>query len=295
MRTPPSPGATTGPVPSDWAQWLQTPAGQYLLDWEQAQFDAALCDVFGYHALQLGLPQLETLRANRMPRRWVALPELPEALEGVSLGLNAGPDPASVQAQLITHAAALPFQENSLDLVVLPHTLELSADPHAVLSEVHRVLVPEGRVALCGFNPWSLWGLSQSRAHAFQSVGLGKTWCGRWFLPQSGEFIALGRLRDWLKLLGFDIVISRHGCFRPAIQNQRWLDRLGWMDSVGRRSWPFFGASYFVVAVKKVRGMRILGPAWKPRSVSRAQIAVQRPSVGRETLNRQHHTHDHSS
>lgn len=289
MRSDTSPGAASASTPSDWAQWLHTPAGQYLLDWEQTQFDTALCDVFGYHALQLGLPELEALRSNRMPRRWVALPEL---LEGDAAPM--APDSATAQAHFITHAAALPFQENSLDLVVLPHTLELSADPHAVLSEVHRVLVPEGRVALCGFNPWSMWGLRQSRAHAFHSVGLGKTWCGRWFLPQSGEFIALGRLRDWLKLLGFDILIVRHGCFRPALQNQRWLDRFGWLDSVGRRSWPFLGASYFVVAVKKVRGMRILGPAWKPRSVSRAQIAVQRPSVGRDTLTQSHHS-DHSS
>lgn len=269
-----TPSTSNASIQGDWGQWLQTPAGQYLLEWEQAQLDAALCDVFGFHALQLGLPQLDTLRANRMPHRWVGLPEI--------LGTTA--ESTDQPAQLITHAAALPFQESSLDLVVLPHTLELSADPHAVLSEVHRVLVPEGRVALCGFNPWSLWGLRQSRAHAFHSLGLGKTWCGRWFLPETGEFIALGRLRDWLKLLGFEVVISRQGCFRPALQTQRWLDRFAWMDSIGRRSWPFFGASYFVVAVKKVRGMRVLGPAWKPRSVSRAQVAVQRPSVGRQLL-----------
>lgn len=274
MRSTPSSSASPSSISSDWAQWLQTPAGRYLLDWEQAQLDEALCDVFGYHALQLGLPQLDTLRANRMPHRWLAVPESSDLGQ---IELNSS-------AQFITHAAALPFQENSLDLVVLPHTLELSADPHAVLSEVHRVLVPEGRVVLCGLNPYSLWGLRQSRAHMFHSIGLGKTWCGRWFLPQTGEFIALRRLRDWLKLLGFDIGVSRSGCFRPAVQNERWLDRFAWMDTVGAKSWPFLGSSYFVVAVKKVRGMRILGPAWKPRSVSRAQVAVQRPSVGRQPL-----------
>lgn len=288
MTTAITPGAASASSENDWAQWLQTPAGQYLLDWEQVQFDAALCDVFGYHALQLGLPELDALRNNRMPRRWMALPEPLEAQTTAHESSSVTERPVG-HAQLVTHAAALPFQENSLDLLVLPHTLELSADPHAVLSEVHRVLVPEGRVALCGFNPWSLWGLRQSRAHAFHSVGLGKTWCGRWFLPQAGEFIALGRLKDWLKLLGFDIVISRQGCFRPALQSQRWLDRFAWMDTVGRRSWPFLGASYFVVAVKKVRGMRILGPAWKPRSVSRAQVVVQRPSVGRQDLPPQAH------
>ena len=49
--------------------WFQTPPGQYLLDWERAQFDAALADVFGYHALQLGLADIDALAANRMPHR----------------------------------------------------------------------------------------------------------------------------------------------------------------------------------------------------------------------------------
>ncbi len=38
------------------AFWLQTPAGHYLAEWESAQFDRVVSDVFGYHGLQLGLP-----------------------------------------------------------------------------------------------------------------------------------------------------------------------------------------------------------------------------------------------
>ena len=56
----------------DLTQWLDTPPGQYLLDWEQAQLDRVVADLFGFHALQLGLPELEALRANRMPHRWLA-------------------------------------------------------------------------------------------------------------------------------------------------------------------------------------------------------------------------------
>ena len=52
----------------------------------------------------------------------------------------------------------LPFDASSLDLVVLPHALELARDPHLALREVERVLVPEGRVVIVGFNPASLWG-----------------------------------------------------------------------------------------------------------------------------------------
>ena len=38
--------------------WFETPPGRYLLAWEQAQFDQAVADMFGYHALQLGLSEV---------------------------------------------------------------------------------------------------------------------------------------------------------------------------------------------------------------------------------------------
>ena len=137
-------------------EWFATPPGQYLLAWEQAQFDLAVADLFGYNALQLGLPELDALRTNRMPHRWLALPE----------PFEPGTPPVAGQAAvaLVTDAAALPFPAASLDLLVLPHTLELSADPHHVLREVERVLVPEGRVVISGFNPASWWGFRQGRA-----------------------------------------------------------------------------------------------------------------------------------
>lgn len=256
------------------SDWLATPTGRYLMQWEQAQLDAVVDDLFGYHALQLGLPQLPALAVNRMPHRWVAVPEAADAQD---------PSPGAPLA-LVTHAAALPFQESSLDLVVLPHTLELSADPHAVLREVQRVLVPEGRVVICGFNPLSLWGLRQTRARMLRRVGLGATWCGTLFLPQVGDLIAPHRLRDWLKLLSFDVQRCQMGCFRPAVTSKRWLDRFAWMDAVGKQSWPFLGSAYFVVATKKVLGMHILGPAWKPSRAKAGAIVVQRPSVGRQPL-----------
>ena len=49
-------------------QWLKSPPGHYLVNWEQQQMDRAVADLFGFHALQLGLPQLDGLRTNRMPQ-----------------------------------------------------------------------------------------------------------------------------------------------------------------------------------------------------------------------------------
>ncbi|HRM92495.1 MAG TPA: SAM-dependent methyltransferase, partial [Alicycliphilus sp.] len=53
--------------------WFGTPPGRYLLAWEQERYDELVADIFGYHALQLGMPGLQALRANRMPHRWLAL------------------------------------------------------------------------------------------------------------------------------------------------------------------------------------------------------------------------------
>ncbi len=131
---------------------------------------------------------------------------------------------------LLTDFAALPFAANSLDLVVLPHALELSPDPHATLREVERVLVPEGRVVICGLNPTSLWGMRQRRAHLYRRLGFGEL-----FLPEGGEFIGYWRMRDWLRLAELR---GRVGPLRrlPAVRAQRGLARAQPLDGRGRRT-----------------------------------------------------------
>lgn len=259
------------------AQWFDTALGRYLLAWERLCFDEAVANLFGFNALQLGLPELDGLQANRMPHRWLAMPEAVT---------SRGDQP---RIALVTHAAALPFPANSLDLVLLPHTLELSADPHAVLREVERVLVPEGRVVVTGLNPVSLWGVRRQSARLFERWGWTAPSDGdRLFLPDEGDFIGPSRLRDWMRLLSLEVESVRHGCYRPAVQTQAWLDRWAWLDEWGPRWWPILGAVYFMVAIKRVRGMHLLGPAWKPRRATALPVAVaQKPSarnLKKETL-----------
>lgn len=223
--------------------WDATASGRALLAWEQQRCDEAVADVFGYHSLQLGMPALQGLRTNRMPRRWLALSD--PAQTGV-----AGSD---WQPQLYADPVALPFAENSLDLLVLPHTLELSADPHAALREVERVLMPEGRVLILGLNPWSLWGLQ----HRLERPR-----------PGAGEInatrgIAYARLRDWLQLLALEVVAADFGCYGPAVRTPGWEGRWHWLEPVGRSIWPILGAVYCVVAVKRVQGVRLIGPTWR--------------------------------
>jgi SAM-dependent methyltransferase len=253
------------------AHWLKTPPGRYLLQWEQRQLDAALVDVFGFHALQLGLPELDTLRTNRMPHRWLASDAAHlEALPSIEPPCE-GPTPQRPPVRLQCEFDALPFPSQSLDLVVLPHTLELARDPHQALREVERVLVPEGRVLIVGLNPTSLWGVRQRFGRISQRMAIGR---GALFLPSAGEFIGYWRLRDWLRLLSFEVERGRFGCYRPPMATQKWLDRFEWMEPTGDRWWPVLGAVYFLVAVKRVRGMRLIGLARKDKAKPQPAPAV---------------------
>ncbi len=130
------------------------------LAWEQHIADAWLTDAFGYHCVQLGQPHWDALRANRMPHRWLILQEHPKKL----------PIRTDFPMKIVrnthdacAHFAALPFAENVLDAIVLPHCLDESEIPHAILSEAARTLVPEGRLLIFGFNRLSLWGWGYRR------------------------------------------------------------------------------------------------------------------------------------
>jgi SAM-dependent methyltransferase len=274
-------------------QWFQAPAGRYLLDWEQRHLDQVVADLFGFHALQLGMTELEGLRANRMPHRWVALDahgvEVPRP---VVEGDPAAEVPADVTADVSTGRVAvvlrcdfdaLPFDSQSLDLVVLPHTLELARDPHLALGEVERVLRPEGRVVILGFNPTSLWGLRQRCGRLLRYIGFSRQ--KPLFLPNDGEFLGYWRLRDWLRLLSFEVQGGRFGCYRPPLKTDAWLARYAWTERIGERWWPVLGSVYLLVAVKRVRGMRLVGLIRQQRTAGQraATVASHRAHSSSET------------
>lgn len=240
-------GAGGAPSPS--------PSSDYLLRWEQERFDAAVADVFGYYALQVGLPGLDCLRANRISCRLEArLPWIEDE------ALTVPPrQPMGRALVRVERAEELPFAAQSLDLVALPHVLESAADPHEVLREVDRVLRPEGRLIVTGLNPISLWGARQLLPGGLP-----------WVLPRPQQMIAPPRLRDWLKLLGFEAERAQYGCYRPYCRTAPWLERTAFLERPGDRWWPICGAVYLVSAVKRVRAMRLVGPAWKKPAAVRA-------------------------
>ncbi|HEV7618237.1 MAG TPA: methyltransferase domain-containing protein [Burkholderiaceae bacterium] len=227
--------------------WLESPAGSYVRAWEQTRLNALTADIFGFNAVQIGLPQINGLDGNRMPNKWLTDTHLPQNTD--------------VPIVMVHDFAELPFASQSLDLVVLPHVLEFAAEPHQVLREVERVLIPEGQVIVCGFNPASLWGARQAAGRL----------SGAHFLPQDGEFIRVARLKDWLKLLNMEVNRGHFGCYAPPCATEKWLTRFSFMEKAGDRWWPYLGAVYIVQAIKRIKGMRLIGPAWKKKTARATQ------------------------
>jgi len=246
-QTDTSSGGQLPGVPTDLtlSGWYDTPRGRYIREWEQRQFDNAVDDIFGFHAVQVGLPGQDFLRENRIPLRIHA---------GREGGCNLKADP--------TH---LPLASHSMDLVVLPHVLEFSAHPHQILREADRVLRPDGQIVISGFNPLSLWGMKRMTGAAMaRRDNQEYPWCGR--------FIGLLRLKDWLTLLGFEVNGGRFGCYAPPVAQAGWLERYRFMEKAGDRWWPIAGAVYVVRAIKRTMGMRRVQPAWR-------EAALKRPAL----------------
>lgn len=236
--------------------WLETPQGAYVLEWERDRFDQALTDIFGFNAVQIGLLDRDLLNANRMPFKFRC------------------DDPASgSRGDVLTDLRHLPFAQSSIDLVVLPHVLEFSDDPHQILREVERVLVPEGHVLVSGFNPYSMWGVRRIAGR-----------CEPEF-PWTGSYLSVRRVKDWFKLLGFETHAGWFGRYAPPVTSERWFRRWRFLESAGHRWWPFLGGVYVLQAIKRVHGMRLITPKWNERAArakSLAPVVQRRASPERE-------------
>ena len=242
---------------SSLSAWLATAQGAYVLAWELAQFASAVDDVFGYRAVQIGLPEVDFLQQNRIQFRF-------------TLALEAG---AAVAADPLQ----LPLESQSVDLLALPHVLEFHHNPHEVLREAERVLRPEGQIVLSGFNTASLWHLRQLTPFVKKHGA-----------PWDAHFIGLLRLRDWLRVLGFELNGGKFGCYVPPFQKKVWLDRFAFMDKAGARWWPVLGGIYVVRAVKRVAGLRLVPPAWRQERARRRALA---PVTNRSHKNPHHPSH----
>ena len=224
------------------AEWLRSPLGRRVRALECKHAGEALAQVFGWQLLQIGhwgddhalIAEARTQHKSVLARPWrdVALGE------GVS--------------RVQSRTDALAIASESVDAVFLPHTLEYEPDPHAVLREVERILMGDGHLIVLGFRPASVWGMR----HLFASDG---------FPPGVERLLGERRVRDWLKLLGFEIVDARRYLFtapwgKAAPGTQRFF------ETVGERAWPLLAGAYLLKARKRVYAMTPIRLRWRKRA-----------------------------
>ena len=239
--------------------WYGSILGRELATQEEECLERMLQDTFGYYLLQLGSSTgfSEAIHASRIRQRIL----LPRQAAPHTLGIQVAASPGS-----------LPIAADSV-----------AADPRQVLRETERVLIPEGRLVLLGFNALSMWG-----AWSLVRRRQGRVpWCGNFLTPY--------RVGDWLSLLGFDIEMQEMMMFRPPWRRAL-LKELSFLDSMGRRFWPLVGGVYAIRAVKRVSTLTPMRPFWKSRRPVLAGGAVEptargaaergiRPNDSMETLN----------
>ncbi len=232
-------------------EWFARSPGRSLLAVESYALRAVWPGLYGQVAVQLGcIGPVDLLEScNATTRLLLDQP-----------GMISAPLP-----RVFAEPEDLPFETASVDLVLLPHTLEFADDPHQVLREVSRVLTPEGHVVLLGFNPFSLWGLWRLLSRKREAA------------PWNGNFLQLARLKDWLKLLDFEFMQGSMHYYRPPLTSESAMDRLRFLDKAGDRWWPMAGAVYLLVARKRVAGMTAIRPEWSaPKTFGKA---VARPAL----------------
>jgi SAM-dependent methyltransferase len=223
----------------DLHAWLRSPLGQRLYALERKLAAEALAQVFGWQLLQIGQwGDDDGLIAEARTQRRSVL-----AWHGSRTG--------SGLSCIRSRTDSLAIASDSVDAVVLPHTLEYEPEPHEILREVGRILSGEGTLIILGFRPLSSWGMR----HLFARDG---------FPPGLERMIGEGRLKDWLKLLGFEILDAQRYLFTlplgsTAPSSQSFFERSG------KLLWPLFAGGYSLKARKRVYTLTPIRPRWRLR------------------------------
>ncbi len=203
--------------------WLATPLGQALLEAEIAQLERITAQFFGFHLLQIGdWGPLQGVREQALSRQSVLLASRP-----------------GTHVQIVSEPSQLAIASDTVDGVILPHTLEFNSQPHHVLREAERVLTGEGKIAILGFNPFGFWG-------ARRLLGT------RRFLPGLTHMMSRKRICDWLRLLGFEMLETHTFFYRVPINHRVVLERTGAYENFAGRLGGFMSGAYLVMAKKCV-------------------------------------------
>lgn len=224
--------------------WWQSPLASSVLDAERHIFQSNAHLFFGYMQLQLGVSQ------PLLPT--ISRPCIQKVM--------------SAQGDIDGCYESLPIKWHSVDTLLLSHVLEFSSDPHQVLREAERVLVADGTLVLCHFNPWSLWGIR--RLFSWQDRP-----------PWQGHFFSLARIKDWLALLNFDVIKLERTMFRPPISSAKWFKRCAFLERWGKRLWPVFSGVTVVVATKRTIPLTPISQRWQTNKLFPTGRLANKPVI----------------
>jgi len=226
--------------------WFDTDAGQSVLRSELDLIERELASSFGYHLLQLSVSRKIKLFETSVVRHKIAASLL--SREPAAQDSLAGPHQHA--CDVVVDALELPFESDSVDVVILHHVLEFSQHPHQLLREATRILAPHGTLIVVGFNPISLWGVWQAVNGLFSS----SLWQNR--------LINTMRLYDWLTLLDCSVGRVDYGGTGASIVNYRWRRALNAIDRVAEKLHLPFGSFYVLTAKKEIASLTPSRPKW---------------------------------
>jgi SAM-dependent methyltransferase len=231
-------------------EWYSSETGKTLLRELEERIGPLLSTTFGYYSLQIGCSGLaHRLHQGCRVKHLFTLGSLEST------------------AQVRATPSMLPVASDSVDLVILMHHLSNTNEPHEMLREAFRILIPEGKLIIIDFNPVSMWGLR----NFFQS------WLEH--IPFRGHFYTARRIDDWMRLLGFDSYQNFRVGYLPPIQKPSITRHLSWLEK-GLRNWlPALGALNLLVYSKSISPLTPVRHRWVTRKILPGKIA--RPSVGR--------------
>jgi len=212
--------------PEDLNAWLAGPLGRMLLDQERERVGASLECAFGLHCVQVG--------CWGEPDTFLSLARTRRAALVAAAGVPG--------AALVSEPAALALQSDSVDVILLPHTLEFEPEPHEVLREASRVLTGEGELLVLGFEPLGSWSLRNAFTQGGCPPGLRRS-------------IAERRLADWLKLLGFEVGAAERFLYAPPLRALQTAKSRAWIERIGRLAWPRLSGAYLLHARKRMYSM----------------------------------------
>ncbi|WP_133469473.1 class I SAM-dependent methyltransferase [Paraglaciecola marina] len=239
--------------PSRPESWRDLPVGDNIKTLIELEIEEASRKFFGYHLVRLGNLSSE-----------IELKSCP-----IKHQVNITPDNLS-HSSIIAKTSSLPITENSVDAFILANELDFSRDPHQVLREVDRAIIPNGYVVITGFNPFSISGLCK-----YLPINKGS-------VLHDARYFSCARVKDWLQLLGFEIMDVKHLLFNELFLNRK-LNASSKLSLWCQQYLSALTTMYIIVARKREIPLTMIKPKWKASKFSTVGVSVSRGAMQVET------------